>query len=449
MINKYNLFWLKNKIFRSDVLSSYHEALSSEDKLKFEIDSLNWLKRKSIVKYAYQNSSFYKEFYKSVGFSPEDLLYPEDWQKVPILEKQHLRDFRSSILTTTALDNKLIKTTTGGSTGAPVLTYRDKRFPEEILKWRMLIRWGVQPSDNMLMLWRMPPKKNKWLAKKMNKALWWPTIRYQFDVSSLSSDTLQKIEEILLKKQPPIVWGYVGALEQVALHFKNKKIKLGYTPLVWATASPISNVQLSLLQNVFGARILDQYACSEIHWIASSIPNSRNLLVDYDYRHVEVVNADNDKIIKNEIGDLLITDLENKAFPLIRYRNGDRSSMLSKDHEFNYGFPIITPVKGRVSDTLKSPSGLSIPGEYATTIFDESYNIVYQFKVHQRQDFSIDIFVCLSQEGKKCRVKVNEVLLSVSSDIKSKLANEVLVNAHIVDEIPHDRGKIRFIQSDV
>ena len=447
---KKNIFWIKNKLFRPAAISAYSQALANENCTTDQLCTLNWAKRRAIVAYAYQHSPFYREFYDANGFSPKELESPEEWASIPILEKDHLKKFTDEILAVDVPQRRRIHTTTGGSTGAPVLTYRDKGFPEEILKWRMLKRWSAEPFSDMLMLWRIPKRTKTFYARLVNKLIWLPTKRYKFDVSMISRASLLKIEDILLKNRPKIIWGYVGALEELANYLKEREIRLDYAPLVWATASPMSEVQLTLFHYVFGPRVLDQYACSEIHWIASNAPNTRHLQIEYDYRHVEVVDALNGHV-KNRgtTGDLLITDLENRAFPLIRYRNGDRSSILPQSADVSTGLPWISPVKGRVTDTLKSPSGRKVPGEYVTTIFDDAHGLIRQFSVLQKRDFTIEITVSLSLEGRQSAGTVGQVLSRVKDNLGHKLGDEVVVAVKVVDKLPHDRGKIRFIRSEL
>ncbi len=440
---KSNFFWLKNKLLRPKAYQEYLNALAVENTTSENLSQINWEKRKKLVAYAYENIPFYKFFYDEQHFHPSHLIAEKDWALVPVVEKKLIREHKNSFLLPNVSSKKLINVTTGGSTGEPLKTFRDKGFSEEIIKWRMLKRWGISPSDDMLLLWRIPKAHTSLKYKIINELVWWPTTRLKYDSSVLSSDTLRKIYEDLVKIKPKIIYGYVGAVEQLALYLDKNNLKINYEPLVWVTAAPVSNVQKGIFKNVFGNKILDQYACSEIHWVASNPLNEDNLLIDWDYRHVDIVNQDNQAAAIGVEGDILLTDLENHVFPLIKYRVGDRSMFVNNHSESP--FPMIAPVKGRTSDFTITPSGIVIAGEYLTTIFDEYTDYILQFQVHQLVDYTIDIKVVVRNQDDQTAKMVDEVI----SLLKMKTNNEVAIKLFYVDYIPHDRGKIRYIKCDV
>jgi len=430
-------------------MSIFSQALENESKSADELAEINWNKRKQIVYDAYENSPFYRDFYGEKGVFPNDLKHPDDWSQLPVLEKKHIRRYRDRILCRGVVEHDRITTTTGGSTGLPMLTYRDARFPEEIIKWRMLRRWNQSPAENWLMLWRMPGHAASPRSKIFNTLLWWPTRRYKFDVSSITPASLFDMERILLKKKPGIVWGYVGALQELADHLLSRKTNLDYSPLVWATASPMSRAQLEKFKRIFGPNILDQYACSEIHWVASNEPDSRELIVDSDYRHVDIVDSENSLRETPRTGDILLTDLENRVFPLVRYRNGDRARLLPERTPMSRAFPRLSPVQGRISDSIRTASGAVIPGEYLTTVFDDYYHHVDQFLIVQRKDYALNIAVRPSDRGIANPRELNSIIERVMDRLVEKIGETVEIHFEVVNELPHENGKVKFIRSEL
>lgn len=435
------VFWIKNHIFRDKAIKEYKTALQNELKTSEEIAEINFRKRKRLLHFAYDNSKFYKDFYDQHNFHPEDFTTPIQWRYVPILEKSHIR--HSSLLQISFNKKKLIKTTTGGSTGRPIRTFRDKSFPEEIIKWRMLKRWNISPASNVAMFWRIPKKNKKLFNKTINQLIWWPTKRLSLDASFFNEEKLNKITHQINKLRPELFWGYVGALEQYALFLKKNRLKISKPECLWVTAAPISKVQKTLFRENITGNILNQYACSEIHWVASNTPGTDNLIVDYDYRHVDIVDKQNHPCKINEIGDILLTDLENNVFPLIKYRVGDKSMFITERNKLAPGFPMIAPVKGRISDYIKTKNNIILNGEYLTTVFDHQSDVVQQFQIHQTDSENVVINVVLNQGFNESHIDDNILL-----DLKRKTNNELDFRVHIKEYIQSDRGKIRFIIND-
>src|SRR5690554_1655558 len=112
MIKK-NVFVLKNILLRYKAFKKYKNLLSN-DKLSFDdLDKLNFEKRKRLVEFAYANIPFYKSFYDSNNFNPQQLIEPKDWNLVPVLTKQHIKDNFNSFVVPSVDKRRCITSSTG------------------------------------------------------------------------------------------------------------------------------------------------------------------------------------------------------------------------------------------------------------------------------------------------------------------------------------------------
>jgi len=79
-----------------------------------------------------------------------------------------------------------------------------------------------------------------------------------------------------------------------------------------------------------------------------------------DVSHVEFVDHNGEPQVDGQQGRVLITDLENYAFPLIRYENGD-GPVNGRRNKCRCGlpFPLIAAIQGRSggSDSFGGRSG--------------------------------------------------------------------------------------------
>ena len=99
----------------------------------------------------------------------------------------------------------------------------------------------------------------------------------------------------------------------------------------------------------------------------------------------------------------------------------------------------------RESDMFKLPDQSVLSGDYLTTLFDDFPEVVYAFQVVQKEDYSITIRVAPNRQYDNW----SKVLDSVKNTLASKARNQVSVNVEIVNEIPSDRGKTRFVISEI
>ncbi len=201
--------------------------------------------------------------------------------------------------------------------------------------------------------------------------------------------------------RPPLLKGYVGAISHLANTIVEKGIDVFSPKAVWVTAAPVSKVQKKRIENAFHAPVYDQYAFSEIFWVAAECSERKGLHIFSDSRHVEFINEIGKPSLGDELGRIVVTDLENYAFPLIRYENGDLGRTLANKCNCGINLPLMHPVRGRISDNVCFPDGTLISGEYLTTIFDDFPDTVIAFQVHQASDYSLTINVVPNREFHK------------------------------------------------
>lgn len=444
-VSKFNIFvfWAKNIIFRYWAVKRYRVLLQNQNFSEKKLANLNWEKRKAIVNHAYTQTAFYKEYYDFVGFKPEMLKNEYDWDLVPILEKKMIRENIDKIIDFD-VDNSFLKiSTTGGSTGIPLKVFHDIRFPTEIIAWRFLKWWNVSPADNIGILHRAVPITK--IDKIKDILFWFPTKRIFLDASSVSELDIIKFIKGIEEKGVTKIIGYVGAIEKVADYILKNKIFISSIHHVWTTSAPLTKPVRIKLESAFKCRVMDQYGSCEVYHIANECPNCNGLHINSDVRHVDIVNKSNKIIYDETLGDILITDLENKGFPIIKYRNGDRSSLVSSKKQCNLPFPLLDFVKGRISDSIVTPNGIEVNGDFLTTIFDDYYDEVDRFRIIQKQDYSIVILVKLNNKYSIDEFFFNEI----KTLIELKTNNEVNVKIQSVDEISDDMGKNRYIVSEL
>jgi phenylacetate-CoA ligase len=436
------IFQLKNILFRQKAVSQYKDAMYNCNLPNGELKKLNWEKRKAIVLHAYNNTIFYKKYYDGICFHPDMLRAESDWNKVPTLEKEMLRQYGEEIRDMSVDHRHLRIATTGGSTGIPLKIYTDKRFNVEVLGWRAFKWWNVSPAANIGIIHRRVPATR--LKKILNKALWWPTKRIYLQASSISETDLQHFVSALNRKK--IVWlqGYVGGLERVAEYILKNRIEITRLKLVWSTSAPISRGVRLKLEKAFNCKIMNQYGCAEVANIAIQCPQEKFLHINYDYVHVDVVDKENNPINEQE-GDILVTNLYSYVFPLIKYRLGDKGKLLRHNCSCGVSLPLLEEVKGRISDSVYTPDGLYIDGNYLNSIFDDYVEWIDQFQIYQKMDYSLTIYVKpYSQDDETLHI-----LSIVKRTIERNVRNTIPVTIEIVDRIDDDKGKIRYIISEL
>ena len=96
------------------------------------------------------------------------------------------------------------------------------------------------------------------------------------------------------------------------------------------------------------------------------------------------------------------------------------------------------------SDNIILPNGDVISGEFLTTIFDDFPDIIRAFQVKQKKDYSIELaFVEADNINSFNAIEiVRERLIKITS-------NQVIIKFEKISEIPHDRGKTKFVINEI
>lgn len=439
------LLKLKIKLYSPSAIQYYQQLLRNQYMSDDELYQLNWEKRKKILLHAWDNTPYYREKYSSEGLRRQDILSitPDEFLLLPVLTRREIKNNFNTIITTNISKRYLRLITTGGSTGEPLSIFHDKRFYGEVLVWRMLSWWGVSYGANQAIAWRITRKS--WTSRFINTLIWWPTRRIHLDASSMSESAVNFFIRKFNYLRPPLLKGYVGAIDHLANVILEKKINIHSPEAVWVTAAPLSQVHRKRIESAFKAPVYDQYAFSEIFWVAAQCSERKGLHIFSDARHVEFLNEIGKPSMSDELGRIVVTDLENYAFPLIRYENGDLGKALANKCTCGINLPLMDSVRGRISDNVYLPDGTVISGEYLTTIFDDFPDAVTAFQIYQISDYSLVIKVVPNRKFQKFPY----VREHVRQTLYQKVYGQVNVTVKIVDEIISDRGKTRFVVSEI
>ena len=112
----------------------------------------------------------------------------------------------------------------------------------------------------------------------------------------------------------------------------------------------------TLVQEVFGARMIDRYSSEEFGYIALQSPVYDHLHVCSPSLIVEIVDDDGNACEVGVPGRVLVTSLHNFAMPLIRYDIGDIAE-LGEPCDTGINWPVLNQVNGRLRDSVTLLNG--------------------------------------------------------------------------------------------
>ena len=433
-------FDAKLRTVRRDSGAFYRDLLANERLSPDELRELQWRRAQSIVDFALRQTAFYPRHYAQLGVTPGTQLTPEDWSRLPVLDRTTVKANSADMASSEANDRTSRPALTGGSTGEPLKTKHDARVPTLALSWRMYRWWGVQPWDNLARIGRWGFGRK---ATLKNDVTWWPTKQRYMDAGLITPESMRRFHRDITRIRPALIEGYVGAMLEFADFVEAEGLRIDPPKAVATTAAPLTSASRARLESVFGAPVYDEYRGAEVGWMAGECRERDGLHTFADTRLIEVVDKDGTPLPPGETGDIVLTDLTNRVFPLIRYRLGDRGTLMDGTCACGVTLPRMQQPDGRSTDVLRLPGGRSM-GHRLMGMFGNHPEAVRLFQIHQRADYSIVVRV-VQGDGADARTHIEEAV----EVLRRRVDGAVPVTVEYVDSLPFSGGKIKYVTSDV
>lgn len=115
------------------------------------------------------------------------------------------------------------------------------------------------------------------------------------------------------------------------------------------------------IEETFQAKVVDDYACSEVGNIAWQCLEGTGYHINADNVIVEILDKDGLPATEGQVGEVVLTSLHRRAMPIIRYKNGDLASFTSAECPCGCKLPMIAKLHGRTGEDFTLPDGTKVP----------------------------------------------------------------------------------------
>lgn len=351
-----------------------------EDRLR----ELQEQRLRALLMHSWLNVPFYRAQIDAAGLNPRTATL-DQLRSLPILEKATIQAEGTNLLSHGAIAGEVgvFENHSGGSTGVALTFYQDRAYYRESVAERQR-DWslcGYRSGDRVAFLWGSAPDSRDHTSAKgrlkdyVQNHVWINT----FDVTV---DDLRAAHRRFLSFKPALLVGYVGSLTRYA----NLIHEDGLTPLkpkaIQTCSEVLSAHERGLLEDAFGCQIYDRYACREAGSLAQECEAHAGLHIIAESNLVEIIRESGEPAAVGETGYVLVTNLLNRAMPLIRYRLGDLAVLRGGACSCGRGLPMLDHVQGRTADVITAPNGKLLDRRFFTQLI-WSIPGVRQFRIEQ------------------------------------------------------------------
>jgi len=283
----------------------------------------------STLNRAFRNVPFHRERLQEEGIDPSDIQSLDDIRKLPFTTRRHLSENYPYGLFAVPLRDIVRIHTAPGTTANPTVSGYTR---QDLGIWESMVATALRSSgitpDDILQI-RLDPGLATWGRD------------YQSGAESLGAsvipNTLMSIEKQLMVMRdykPSALVTTPSYAQQLAMHMENRGLdpqafRLAKLILVGEPAHP---EQRAFLEDKLQVHTRQHFGLSEVPGpaLAYECDNRSCLHVNDDHFLPEIVDPQTgDPLPPDEIGELVLTTLTTRAYPLLRFRTGDMARILS------------------------------------------------------------------------------------------------------------------------
>lgn len=414
-------------------VEQYYEVLRKSQWLPpAQLRELQDEKLRRLVRHAYRNVPYYRIRMQELKLRPEDIRGQEDLGKLPLLTKDDVRKHLNFDIIAENHDKaEMLRISTSGSTGEPFVVYADRAQLE--FRWAATLRsqeWtGYEFGDPCVRLWHQTLGMSKsQVAKEKADAFF--TRRKFVPVFEMREDKLDAMVREIAEWRPTLLDGYAEALDFLA-HYLKSKGNVAVTPkAIMSSAQTLPESSRKLIEEAFGCRVFDKYGSREFSGIAYECEAHAGHHVVGEGYILEVLR-DGRPAAPGEVGEIVITDLNNYCLPFIRYRIGDLGTATDPAVACacGRGLPLVGNIEGRVQSIIQGSSGQFLPGTFFAHYLKEFDHAIQRFQVVQERMGAINFNIV---KGGRYS---DEVLQEVLATFRQHLGEDMQIDVHFVDNI--------------
>jgi phenylacetate-CoA ligase len=411
------------------------------------LEAIQLRRLRATLERVYAVVPFYRTKFQEAGITPNDIKTLKDLQRVPFTVKQDLRDNYPFGLFAVPMDNVVRIHASSGTTGKPTVvgyTARDIQIWSELMA-RALAAGGASRGDI--------------IHNAYGYGLFTGGLGVHYGAERLGASVIPisggntKRQIMIMKDFGPTILtctpSYALYLAEVAIEmgigFGDLKFKSGLFG-----AEPWSQQMREEIERKLHLDAVDIYGLSEVMGpgvAVECVEAKRGLHIFEDHFIPEIINPETGEVLPyGEIGELVFTSITKEAFPVIRYRTRDITSLNLEPCTCGRTHLRMTRVSGRTDDMLIIRGVNVFPSQIESVLMEvEGVEPHYQLLVDREENLDVlTVLVELGEQTFSDEVKQLQTLeRKIAKNIKEYLGVSAKVKLVEPKTIERSEGKAK------
>lgn len=383
------------------------------------------------VRYVWDNVPYYRHKMEEKGVTPDDIKGIEDIPKLPFLKKDDLRDSYPDGLRGVPAKDVVRIHSTSGTTGKRVVAYYTR---EDIDLWdtcvaRALCAADITDEDVVQVCYGYGLFTGGLGLHGGAEKLGCMTL----PMSSGSTDRQLQFMEDLKSTVLCCTPSYAAYLAETITE-RGLRDRIHLRRGIFGAEAWSEDMRASIEASL-GIKAMDIYGLTELSGpgVAYECSAQTGMHINEDHFYAEIIDPDTGETLPmGSKGELVITSLTKKGFPLLRYRTRDICILSEEKCSCGRTFVKMSRPMGRSDDMLIVKGVNVFPSQIETVLIQQGYAANYQIIVdRQNHSDTLDVLIEMTPENFSDNLgKITAQEKSLVAELKAMLG--IYANVHLV-----------------
>ncbi|MSQ98349.1 MAG: phenylacetate--CoA ligase family protein [Xanthomonadales bacterium] len=315
---------------------------------------------RAMVRHAAATVPHYRDLFRTEGIDPHEIRSATDLDRLPLLDKATIWQAPQRFLSESYNVKNALPLVTSGSAGKPLTVYHDHdsllaniAFGErerEVLA--QLCGRGVRWREVLLLYTGSTFGK---VLKFYQQATFIPLRPDRLFLSL--ADPIEQVVEAINRFRPDVIIGYSGYLEMLFRTLAARSMQMHLPRLVVYGGEAMTEPGREFIRERFGVTLTSLYNAVESFKIGFACEVGNGYHLHADLCHVKLVDSNGKTVADGEKGEVVISNLVNRATVLLNYRLGDVASRVNRKCACGRTLPLLGELEGRLEDIIVLPDG--------------------------------------------------------------------------------------------
>ena len=383
------------------------------------------------VRFVWDNVPYYRHKMEEKGVTPSDIKGSEDISKLPFLKKDDLRDSYPDGLRGVPAKDVVRIHSTSGTTGKRVVAYYTR---EDLELWdtcvaRALVAADVTDEDVVQVCYGYGLFTGGLGLHGGAEKLGCMTLPMSSGSTDRQLQFMEDLKSTVLCCTPSYAAYLAESIQERGLRDRIHLRRGIFGAEAWSEDMRAS-IEASL-----GIKAMDIYGLTELSGpgVAYECSAQNGMHINEDFFFAEIIDPDTcESLPMGSKGELVITALTKKGFPLLRYRTRDICILSEQQCSCGRTFVKMSRPMGRSDDMLIVKGVNVFPSQIETVLIQQGYAANYQIIVdRQNHSDTLDVLIEMTPENFSDNLgKITAQEKSLVAELKAMLG--IYANVHLV-----------------